>query len=393
MILIKSSHISEEGEFARITYQLEINEEKKAIWYEVPIAFKSYLSEDRIDPLVVGILPMALGKGYNIVASDIYISRKLIENLNHTLIPELLKRNISISKKMEIIAPTDETILACEPRQVGTGMSCGVDSLFTYKGLEDSLTHLTNFNVGSHGGKKELFIQRMELSKKFTQESGKQFISVDSNISEILNLPFEPTHVYRSASAVLVLQKLFSAYYYSTGYAKSSFDFNTAPMSLDDDSAKYEHFLLPLLGTEGTSLISYGEETRGEKILAISSYPLAQRYLNVCVKTIDNCGTCEKCLRTQLSLYSQNKLQNFGQVFDLTKFNKHKHYFVSELFYQRRNDKREAIEEIRSDLLRNNLFRYNLKSYIRAACYTLKDNMYRVMQKVGIADKHKRRIN
>ena len=71
----------------------------------------------------------------------------------------------------------------------------------------------------------------------------------------------------------------------------------------------------PLFTDEHLNIIHDGcEATRTEKIRFIAQDPLAQQHLRVCYSNVEgtyNCGKCEKCLRTQTTLYAIGELQTF----------------------------------------------------------------------------------
>ena len=56
--------------------------------------------------------------------------------------------------------------------------------------------------------------------------------------------------------------------------------------------------------------------TRMTKLKKVVDYVPSYRYLNVCLKDGDNCGVCEKCVRTLLGLDALGKLDEYNQVFD-----------------------------------------------------------------------------
>jgi hypothetical protein len=165
------------------------------------------------------------------------------------------------------------------------------------------------------------------------------------NCTESIKLPFLPldsnihffhkewghlkTEILTLVSGVLVLQGKFSKYYVASAldyanmkiFGKNSRDFSLAEFS--------EPYLLPLLGTESLQFISDGQQyTRTEKILHILEYPPVKKYLNICVGNHDdekNCSICSKCLRTQMTLESADKLNEFSDIFDLEKY-RHKKF-------------------------------------------------------------------
>lgn len=69
------------------------------------------------------------------------------------------------------------------------------------------------------------------------------------------------------------------------------------------------------------TILAKEEMICNDKIEAIADNPIAQKYLHVCVETDRNCGRCEKCLRTLLSLDAANLLDNFKKSFNLDYYN------------------------------------------------------------------------
>src|SRR5690625_1723956 len=76
------------------------------------------------------------------------------------------------------------------------------------------------------GGEKarDLFNKRLEIVQSCAEEIAKELVTIDSNLSEVLQMNFYETHSYRNISATLVLQKLFGVYYYSSAYALKYFE-------------------------------------------------------------------------------------------------------------------------------------------------------------------------
>lgn len=72
----------------------------------------------------------------------------------------------------------------------------------------------------------------------------------------------------------------------------------------------------PLWSTEKTVIVHDGcEADRTEKVVSLARDQLAMRYLRVCSENkggVQNCGKCEKCLRTMLSLSICGKLSEAG---------------------------------------------------------------------------------
>lgn len=71
-----------------------------------------------------------------------------------------------------------------------------------------------------------------------------------------------------------------------------------------------------------TLLRGGAKSERPEKTRAISDLPSARKFLNVCLFPLanNNCGKCEKCRRTLLTLDMAGRLENFREVFDIDEY-------------------------------------------------------------------------
>jgi hypothetical protein len=228
---------------------------------------------------------------------------------------------------------------------IGTGFSGGVDSfctLYDHFVLEKNDRHRINglvlLNVGSHGkfsnnSTREKFLKRYEYLSDYTDSVNLPFIPVDSNIhyyhEEWGHLK---TELITVASGILALQNRFCRYYVSStgmNYAgMMAFGKNSRDLSLAEYS---EPYLLPLLSTETLEFISDGQQyTRSEKVAHIAGYIPVKRYLNVCVGSHGNeknCSVCSKCLRTQMTLESAGKLEDFSDIFDIRKYERKRFFY------------------------------------------------------------------
>ena len=322
-IKINKPYLEEIGDKTRLCAEIEKDNKKHILWYEVDEKFSKYLCYEHIDAFVVMLIPFIVRNSYNI-SSDGLISEKLYYQLSNYELPLMCKY---LKKELVTInCKTDCTNF--KGKEVGTGLSGGVDSFYTIsKNIKNTpnyqLTYLTFFNVGASGDfggeeARNLFKARIEFVKKFVEENNLGFITIDSNISEFLNLEYFNTHTFRSLSAALALQKLFKTYYYSSGY-----DFQNS--YIDEDCAHYDILSMHCLSTESMLFYNQGmETTRMGKIEEIINYEPTYKYLNVCVKDDHNCGKCEKCLRTMFALDSLGVLDKYKNVFDVEEFRKNK---------------------------------------------------------------------
>ncbi|MGN0419391.1 MAG: hypothetical protein ACI4E4_02945 [Acetatifactor sp.] len=312
--------------------------EQSKLWYEMPDYMEPYLDLNDSTAFLVALLPQLCIAGEGIVI-DGSISSVLYYNIIHKLYP-LWRKYSSIFNPIEIQCNTflESTTKTDLHAHYGTGISCGVDSLDAIKTTMEypsanRIDTLTFFNTGSHrstGGlspaeSRKLFYERMERSKQCAKDFNLNFLWVDSNVGEFIKTKYVQVHQFCNFSAVLACGSYFEKYYYASGYPIDMFSIT----HIDRDTAYYETYLCSLLSTEKVRFLISGEcKARIDKVKNIADMPIAQKYLNVCFMEDKNCGTCEKCVRTQMELYAIGKLDSFSNVFDIEKFYKNirKHY-------------------------------------------------------------------
>ena len=122
---------------------------------------------------------------------------------------------------------------------------------------------------------------------------------------------------------VLCLQKLYSVYYYASGGYR--YDEFTLKSKKGRCCGSYELLSLPVFSTHQLRIYSQGENmTRMQKLKKVTEYAPSYKYLNVCLKDGDNCGRCEKCVRTMTGLDALGKLDLYHNVFDINYYKSHK---------------------------------------------------------------------
>lgn len=313
--------------------------EQEKLWYEMPDYLESYLDINDSSAFLVALLPQICFSGEKGIIIEGSISSTLYTNIIDRLFP-LWRKYSSIFEPIAIqygFLVEGKTNTESQAHN-GTGISCGVDSLDTIKttmgySTANMIDTLTFFNTGSHrstGGlspieSRKLFYERMERSKQCAKDLNLNFIWVDSNIGDFLKTKYVQVHQFCNFSAVLACGSYFKKYYYASGYPMDMFSVT----HIDRDTAYYETYLSSLLSTENIQFLLSGEcKTRIDKVKNIADMPIAQKYLNVCFMEDKNCGTCEKCVRTQMELYAIGKLDSFSGVFDINLFNKNKNKFL-----------------------------------------------------------------
>ena len=320
MLTLEKPYIQRIGEKSRLCCNVLLEGNASEIWYEAEREYEPYLCAERCDAFVAAMFPYAMSHGMDLVV-DGPVSAKLAYQLDHFLIPALAKYTREFHMiKTRYASYSSENFGGTG---VGVGVSGGVDSFYTIlknlnqENKEFNVTHLTFFNVGSHGDfggeeAREIFRERAAAAKQLSDELGLPFVAVDSNVSDILQMNFEATCAYRSLSAVLALQKLFGCYHFASGESIDMFH-------IDGIEASYHDLLnVQCFSTEGTRIYSSGiTENRFEKIGYIKDNPVVQKHLNVCISDSKNCGHCDKCIRTMNALYALGVLDSFGAAFDV----------------------------------------------------------------------------
>lgn len=327
--------------YIKENYKLEDN--YIIIWYKVKKNLEKYLCEDRNDAFLVAILYYAMITGQDIECGK-KISDKLLFNLNYILIPTLCNEQTGF-KRIYIKADTTNKIYN-EEKKVATGMSNGIDSLYTLHSLKEKyinrnykLNALTFINAGaSHYFPKlpkeidmteinekanELHRKKCDKAREIAKIEKLDLVEIHSNISDLYQGVFGLTHIYRNLSCILAMQKFFGKYYYSSAGLK----IDEYKPSLLEDGGHMELMLIPILSTENLEFICGGESrTRYMKTKELTEDAIAQNYLNVCGKD-ENCANCAKCYRTILTLEQLGKLESFKNVFNLNNYNRTRAYF------------------------------------------------------------------
>ena len=303
------------------------------LWFDLDARVGGMFVDDTYDPFMLIGLYLAM---YNHTDLTIRgnVSKKLYKNLSW-YVPKILcdfSDKLSPAKiSVEGFAPT-----AARGRLIGTGISCGVDSLSTLYDRfvkEDDPDYKVNalflFNCGSHGDfgashTQKVFRSRAERARAVADELNLPLIVMDSNIHLFRHEDDKATLLYLAFySCLLSLQNAIRRY-----YVPSSREYSEIKGPWHYDLAGFaDSYLVPLMQTERTELIIDGcQHRRVDKTKNIADWNIAQKYLNVCLlqKETDstNCGKCSKCLRTLLALEILGKLDDFANVFDIEAYKK-----------------------------------------------------------------------
>lgn len=331
MIRIHKGYVSEVDGVSTLSTEIDLKtDDTRKVLISVDSEYGKYLSPERADYALIGMLGFALRRKHDIIC-EAPVTDELLYNIQEILIPTLCrsdKRNYPVKIHAEIAPPLEKVDVANAVRGgVGTGLSCGLDSFYTaLKHINSpypcqNLTHLAIFNIGGFqngayekgglGVKERTF----ERSEKAAAELNLPLIKVESNLQHIIPMNNLRNHTYRDIMAVYALQKLWQIYYYASAYFFGEFSLNNNSRIA---SGNFDLFLLDCFSISGLELIlSGGEGDRNDKVDFIADNPVAQKYLHVCIRKEHNCGICEKCLRTLLAIDAAGKLDNFRESFNI----------------------------------------------------------------------------
>lgn len=336
---VESKENSENSLIHRLSYFITTEKGEGELWFEVEREFAHSLAEDRCDSAVVALLPLAIKEGYAAIHSTVPISQDLYFNLTRNVIPQLCLANGSKTPSLEIKAPITDNLF--QGKGVACGMSLGIDSFATLAefGRESELkpyqiTHLTYFNVGAHHGydwrlgkseltSRELYEGQLLKVRSFARENDYPLIIIDSNLAIFLSKfmgksQFYMTHTYRNIASAMILQRIIGRYHYSAAYNIDRFAVN-----LDGDSGSYEKWLLPNLSTGSIEFFSANRAwSRFDKTKMVVELESSHNYLTVCFLGIDNCGECDKCRKTLMTIdvMGEDALSKFRNSFNLPKY-------------------------------------------------------------------------
>lgn len=336
---ISLPRISKEAQIAKLSTTVTCGKEQRELWYSIPSEHANWLSTDRCDGFVVGLLFQAMERNEDLVLEG-PISSRLFHNLQNFFIPMMAQAFPNLHR----INIRPESLLdeRADGREVCTGFSGGIDSFATViqHYVDESsqgykITHLLFHNVGSHGhwesaNTRKLFTQRYQMVLPFAKDIGLPLVMVDSNLSEVFKIDFITMHSALNASIALVLQNKFQRYYYASAYKYADCSVRGI-----DDIAHFDPLAFHLFSTEGLDCVSTGcQMSRVEKTNMVATYEPSFRYLNVCVDPAfegRNCSICFKCSRTILTLELLGKAHHYKRIFDLEKFGKIRSHYVQKV--------------------------------------------------------------
>ena len=319
-----------------------------SLWYEVPEDYEALVTVSS-DAALVGLLPVAMHQNQRL-----YVEGPVTDELHHNVTHGLMTilHGVFPDLGMIDVAALDPVPAGAPASGVATGFSGGIDS---YSVLAEhlfeadipasmKLSHLTFFNVGSHGAGQEgraIFNVRYQRLTAAAEVIGLPLVKVDSNLGDFYPYcrrcsigDFPRTHGPRTMSAALLLQEGIGRYLVASGY-----DYTYAGVRPWHDTAIADAIAIPLLATAAFRPSSHGSQySRVQKTELVSQVSSSHTTLDVCtLPAADgrNCSHCIKCLRTLLTLEMLGCLGDYGAVFDLEVYARHRKAYLSEVAISR----------------------------------------------------------
>lgn len=367
-IFIAAPEIIESPKGARLVAGIAIDGEKKDVWVEVERKYANYLCSERSDAFVIGLLHYAMCNGYDIEC-ETPITAQLAYQIRTYLVPSLVRRS-KVLHATRIEATLEEVELA-NAGGVGTGISCGVDSLHAVMNHANSeypefkLTHLVLNNVGAYwrGKDDNQYAWQMEHARSFCNEYGFELILVDSNYGTAFRQSHLFSNVYANCFAVHSLKKLWRTFFIgSVGHDFSHFSIDDAEKH---DSAYYDLLSLDVFSTRSLKIYSEGGAVdRYDKTKALVGYAPSYKYLHVCaMDNGPNCGHCRKCLRTLTTLDALDSLDKYGNVFDIQEYRRNWNRNMLWLYRQQVSKTGDSYTARAYEILRSRIGAFRLMLY------------------------------
>lgn len=340
MITIKKPFIKHEGEYVSLKCKIIIQHptseiQEKVIFFKVKNEYAPYLTYERSDAYIIGLLRYAMSNKHDIQC-EAPVSETLLFNLDTFFIDSLVSNSKNLYRT-KIYADVASDVLP-NGGAVGTGASMGIDSFHSIINHSKShfpqhdITHLSFHNVGaSYGSGSSIYKERLHNAEMFCKEYNYKLVVSDSNIQDVIWQDHYLTHHYTSGFAIFCLQKLWKVYYYASSSPYSEFTLRNNDLYAP---GRYELLTVYAFSTDTLKIYSEGAtKNRLEKTLLVANSSLSYKYLNVCMIQGYNCGECEKCIRTMAMLDAIGSLKNYSSVFPVDKYYNNYDYYIGRIYY------------------------------------------------------------
>ena len=356
-IIINEPYIKKENEKTKLVAKIQLPSKDIEFFYEVDSKYEEYLTPERADAFLLMVLEYAMTKSLDIECKA-PVTEQLYYQLTKYFIP-ILSMNRKLYNNIDIIANVADEIMPVELDGEfvnGTGISGGVDSFYAILSClnkyteKHKLTHLVFTNNGSlspnfdYEESVNYFNLKCKEFKSLTEELNLEFLSVNTNMlelySELKGMYAINAGAVKTISIIYSLKKFFHYYWFASSFDYSKFHFS------EIGEGYYDLFTLNMLSISGLIFYSPGAEvpTRIEKTKYIANNKVVQKYLTICSN--NNCGICNKCVRTLTALYLMDKLDDFSAVYNIEHYKKHMTMLLIKYFSIKKEFKMGYAQEI-----------------------------------------------
>lgn len=340
MIEIGIPRISSANSRYRLSADISVDGLKNTLWFEIEEKYGKYLCVERSDAFVLAMLQYAFRHGHDI-KSEAPMTDRLYEQLIDQFLPAFTKIN---GLNMTISAPTAPEVEHPEGGcRIGSGLSCGVDSLHVYATHpEIDIACVWSTGVVAEGGatSDEVAAQVSAIQARaegFSEHVELPLLKGWTNFDQAFmpGVQWNGMTTNGNLFCIFALQKLWKRYYVASDCDIENFHFRVG--NIFGDPARYEYFLFPYVCLGHIQVWMDGAaHNRVEKVRDLVKYEPARHFLNVCWRTNkdhrNGTNDCPKCMRTLLDLDAFGAVDDFKDVFDVEYFHKYQHEFLAEYY-------------------------------------------------------------
>ena len=302
-MIIRDVRLSRTGAAAVLSARCKI---RKIGWDTVDFSITNTVQgayvHDDASPFAAALLLPAMKQGEDLIIEG-SISDQLYKGM-HAVMQEVLNWNIGL-KPIKIKA---DTLVAdtLQPDRTASFFSGGVDSFYTYLKHRadpvpadriDSFILVKGFDIEPRNV--PLWDSTLKNISAIAAAEKVELVVVETNIQRLAEpiLSWDYIHGGCLAAVGLSLRGVFRRIYIPSSFSVEEQVPWGSCLALDG------HW-----STESTTFVHDGvEATRIDKVICqIAQSPLALEHLRVCYENVKgsyNCGNCDKCLRTMISLY------------------------------------------------------------------------------------------
>ena len=341
MIEIRQLSVLTKDGLSRLSADVVQDGEIHQLWFEVDKKYEKYLCHERCDAFVLALLHYAMRYGHDI-SCESPMTDRLYEQLVGQFLPAFYKANEGHCYPTKIMCDLAPSVNRVDDEvRIGTGVSCGVDSMHVFACNPD-ITHgcIWNGHGVNSGETKEqresAWKDLISQAERFSNAAKVQLIIGNSNFDRgcLPDLRWDGMTTNGNLFNIFAMQKFWSKYIIASDCAVDNFKFN---IQLTEDPAHYEFFLFPFVTLPHIQILMDGADRRRvEKVQDLISYPLARKFLNTCWGLHEghkNCSyLCPKCMRTMLNLWCHDALDDFATVYDVEYFHRNFHQYLAEYY-------------------------------------------------------------